>query len=191
MGDTARRVKGSRTTFRAAASEPAAPALLHFNSASGNFCSRPLTRRSVPPKGFRGCCQKKEAALLQQKREPPHRYSGRGSEHQGERPLNTDQNLPEPPHGWRGHDFWPSVSVLEAIPALYATEDTPEREKVVHLHYFVGGCDWWVVELDSAERPQLAFGYVCLGDPQMAEWGYIPLDELTEVFRSPAAHHRA
>ena len=34
----------------------------------------------------------------------------------------------------RGHDFWPAVEVLEAIPALYATEDTPEREKVVHLH---------------------------------------------------------
>ncbi len=85
----------------------------------------------------------------------------------------------------RGHDFWPAAEVLEAIPALYATEDTPEREKVVHLHYFVGGCDWWVVELDSAERPQLAFGYVCLGDPQMAEWGYIDLMELAEVFRPP------
>jgi hypothetical protein len=35
------------------------------------------------------------------------------------------------------------------------------------------------------ERPQLAFGYVCLGDPQMAEWGYIDLHELAEVFRPP------
>ena len=100
--------------------------------------------------------------------------------------MNTDQNLPEPHHDWRGHDFWPSAEVLEAIPALYATESIPERDKVVHLHYFVGGCDWWVVELDSAERPQLAFGYACLGDPQMAEWGYIDLHELAEIWRPPS-----
>jgi hypothetical protein len=91
----------------------------------------------------------------------------------------------EPHRARRGHDFWPPAEVLEAIPALYATEDVAAADKVVHLHYFVGGCDWWVVELDSIERPQLAFGYVCLGDPQMAEWGYIPLDELAEVFRPP------
>src|SRR4051812_29433810 len=90
----------------------------------------------------------------------------------------------EPHRAWRGHDFWPSADVLAAIPALDATEFVGEREKVVHLHYFVGGCDWWVVELDPGER--LAFGYVCLGDPQMAEWGYIPLDELAEVFRAPS-----
>jgi hypothetical protein len=82
--------------------------------------------------------------------------------------------MSEPHRARRGHDFWPPAEVLEAIPALYATEDVAERDKIVHLHYFVGGCDWWVVELDSIERPQLAFGYVCLGDPQMAEWGYIP-----------------
>ena len=52
--------------------------------------------------------------------------------------------------------------------------------------HFVGGCDWWVVELDSAERPQLAFGYACLGDPQMAEWGYIDLHELVEIWRPPS-----
>lgn len=37
----------------------------------------------------------------------------------------------------------------------------------------------------SIERPQLAFGYACLGDPQMAEWGYIALDELAVVYRPP------
>ena len=72
------------------------------------------------------------------------------------------------------------------IPALYATERIAEHDKVVHLHYFVGACDWWVVEVDSLERPGLAFGYACLGDPQMAEWGYIDLIELVKVFRPPA-----
>jgi Protein of unknown function (DUF2958) len=93
--------------------------------------------------------------------------------------------MSEPHRARRGHDFWPPADVLAAIPALYASEEIPAADKIVHLHYFVGGCDWWVVELDSAERPQLAFGYVCLGDPQMAEWGYIGLDELAEIYRPP------
>jgi hypothetical protein len=91
----------------------------------------------------------------------------------------------EPHRARRGHDFWPPAEVLEAIPALDATEEVAAGDKVVHLHYFVGGCDWWVVEVHSIERPQLTFGYVCLGDPQLAEWGYIDLHELAEVFRPP------
>ena len=89
----------------------------------------------------------------------------------------------EPHRQWRGHDFWPPAAVLAAIPPLYGTEKVSAVDKVVHLHYFTGACDWWVVELDPAER--LAFGYVCLGGPQMAEWGYIALDELAEIFRLP------
>jgi len=95
----------------------------------------------------------------------------------------TDQNLPEPNRDWRSHDFWPSADVLEAIPVLYDTESVGERDKIVHLHYFAGGSDWWVVELDPFDR--LALGYACLGDPQMAEWGYIPLDELAQMFLPP------
>lgn len=87
--------------------------------------------------------------------------------------------LPEPHRELRGHDFWPSTEVLQAIPPLYGTERTPERDKVVHLHYFSGRCDWWVLELDQAGR--LAFGFACLGDPAMAEWGYINLHELAEM----------
>jgi hypothetical protein len=83
----------------------------------------------------------------------------------------------------RGHDFWPPADVLAAIPTLYATERVGERDKIVHLRYFVGACDWWVVEYDPVER--LALGYVCLGDPQMSEWGYIPLVELAEIYRPP------
>jgi hypothetical protein len=57
---------------------------------------------------------------------------------------------------------------------------------VVHLHYFAGACDWWVVELNSIERPGRAFGFVCLGDPAMAEWGYIDPLELASIFRPPS-----
>jgi len=83
----------------------------------------------------------------------------------------------------RGHDFWPPADVLAAIPPLYGTEELAEADKIVHLHYFVGACDWWVVEYDPDER--LAFGCACLGDPQMAEWGYIPLEELAAIFQPP------
>ena len=74
----------------------------------------------------------------------------------------------------RGHRFYPVPA--DALPPLYATEDTDTADKTVGVHYFVGACDWWVVEHDPAEH--LAFGYVCLGDPASAEWGYIHLPEL-------------
>jgi hypothetical protein len=37
-------------------------------------------------------------------------------------------------------------------------------------------CDWWVAEYRPETRE--AFGYVSLGMPGCAEWGYIALDEL-------------
>lgn len=79
----------------------------------------------------------------------------------------------------RGHDFYPPAAASANIPALYGTEDVEAPAKVIQLHYFMGGCDWWLAELDP-ER-WLAFGYVCLGDPQMAEWGYVDLAELEMI----------
>lgn len=76
----------------------------------------------------------------------------------------------------RGHDFYPSETAWAAIPALYATEQMDDESKLIQLHYFLGACDWWVTEVDPVEAR--AFGYVCLSDPQMAEWGYIDLQEL-------------
>jgi hypothetical protein len=83
----------------------------------------------------------------------------------------------------RGHDFLPGWDALTAIPQLYATESTPLDDKVIHLHFFVGGCDWYVAELDDDEW--LAFGYVNLGDSQNAEWGYFSLVELESVVIEP------
>ncbi len=86
---------------------------------------------------------------------------------------------PETQRSQRGHDFYPDAGTLALVPKLYETETTPTRNKVIYLHYFVGGCDWWLVEYDPAEA--LGFGYVCLGDPVCAEWGLVPLDELEAV----------
>ena len=83
---------------------------------------------------------------------------------------------PEVNRARRGHDFYPAPGT---IAALYGTEGVPIRERIVAAHYFIGGCDWWVVEYDPDEA--LAFGYACLADPQCAEWGYVSLVELEGV----------
>lgn len=60
------------------------------------------------------------------------------------------------------------------------------KDKIVHLHYFVGGSDWWLVELDDEDR--IGFGYVSLAShPDGREWGYVDLDELAEVFIPPSS----
>jgi hypothetical protein len=89
----------------------------------------------------------------------------------------------------RGHAFYPSPAEIAALPRFYATEDTPCEEKMLHLHYLFyldknpgadknpdAGCDWWVAEYRPESRE--AFGYVSLGMPGCAEWGYFSLDEL-------------
>jgi hypothetical protein len=93
---------------------------------------------------------------------------------------------PERQRAQRRHPFYPpATSRTEAggraapIPALYATQGQPAAEKVLHAHYFVTGCDWWIAEYDPNTGP--AFGYACLGDPNLAEWGYVDLTELEAV----------
>lgn len=86
--------------------------------------------------------------------------------------------LPEQNRDQRGYCFYPT-----AAPRLYATENTPLAEKPVVAHYFVGACDWYVVEFDLISG--VAFGYACLGDPALAEWGYIDLPELEAVRMPP------
>jgi len=72
----------------------------------------------------------------------------------------------------------PTAKQLEAIPPLYSTEDVPLKEKTVHMHFWIGACDWWAVEHSDG----LFFGFVILnGDYEMAEWGYFSLEELSSV----------
>lgn len=73
----------------------------------------------------------------------------------------------------------PTVKQLEKIPALYSTEKIPLEEKKVYMHFFFGGCDWWVIEYSPEDR--LFYGYVCLGDSQCAEWGLFSIDDLISI----------
>ena len=73
----------------------------------------------------------------------------------------------------------PTKEQLDKIPKLYETEDIPLKDKVVYLHFFIGGCDWYVVEYDGED---LFWGYAILnGDFEMAEWGYISFEELKRI----------
>jgi hypothetical protein len=73
----------------------------------------------------------------------------------------------------------PSKGRLSQIPKLYETEHLPLEDKVVHLHFFIGGCDWYVVETDGVD---ICFGYAILNnDFQCAEWGYVSLTELKSI----------
>ena len=77
----------------------------------------------------------------------------------------------------------PSEQELRKLPGLYDTEDVPLGEKLIHMHFFLGSCDWYVAEYDGQD---LFFGYAVLnGDRQLAEWGYISLAELKALKVGP------
>ncbi len=73
----------------------------------------------------------------------------------------------------------PTPEQLAKLPRLYETEDIPLSGKPIHLHFFIGGCDWHIAEYDGED---LFFGYAILNnDIEMAEWGYISFEELKAI----------
>jgi hypothetical protein len=96
--------------------------------------------------------------------------------------MNNPQTptLTETQRKRRGHRFYPSAVEARKIPAFDGPINwASRRDQTIHVHYFVGGCDWWVTNYDPATG--MAFGYACLGDPDNAEWGDFYLPELEEV----------
>lgn len=73
----------------------------------------------------------------------------------------------------------PSGGRLRNLPQLYETESIPLKDKVIHLHFFIAGCDWFIAEYDGKD---LFWGYAILNnDSQNAEWGYVSFEELKSV----------
>lgn len=69
------------------------------------------------------------------------------------------------------------------MPATYGQDGLGDAA-IVHLHYFVGGCDWWITEKDigapgEGMEQRQAFGLVDLGYGQ--ELGYISIMELVST----------
>ena len=74
----------------------------------------------------------------------------------------------------------PTTEELSKIPGLYSSEHIPLKEKVIYMHFFIGGCDWYAAEYDPQDK--LFFGFAILNDDlEMAEWGYFSLDELSDI----------
>ncbi len=75
----------------------------------------------------------------------------------------------------------PTKKQLSRIPKLYETDNIPLKDKIIHLHFFIGGCDWFIAEYDH-EGEDLFFGFTILNnDLDMAEWGYLSFSELQSI----------
>lgn len=73
----------------------------------------------------------------------------------------------------------PSDTELAKLPALYKTEKTQAKNKIIHLHFMFGDSDWYAAEFDGYDR---FFGFAVLnGDLEFAEWGYFSLAELETI----------
>ncbi len=73
----------------------------------------------------------------------------------------------------------PTSEKLSSIPKLYETEYVPLKDKTIHAHFFIGGCDWFICEFDGAD---IFFGFAILNqDLEMAEWGYVSFEELKSI----------
>jgi hypothetical protein len=73
----------------------------------------------------------------------------------------------------------PSKERLAKIPKLYETENTSLKDKLIYLHFFIGGCDWYIAEYDGED---LFWGFAILNsDFQNSEWGYISFRELKGI----------
>jgi hypothetical protein len=88
----------------------------------------------------------------------------------------------------RGHRFLPPPEVLSQIPGARETESTAAEDKTIWLHYFSAASDHYLAELWQEPERQgepdrwMGFGYARFAAfPDLAEWGYIDLDELEQV----------
>ena len=73
----------------------------------------------------------------------------------------------------------PSKERLAKIPKLYETEHISLKDKLIHLHFFIGGSDWYIAEYDGED---IFFGFAILNnDFQNAEWGYCSFSELKSI----------
>lgn len=67
---------------------------------------------------------------------------------------------------------------INTMPVTYEQSELGE-DAVIHLHYFMGGADWWITEKDMEGGTQQAFGLADLGHGP--ELGYISIDELVSI----------
>ncbi len=69
--------------------------------------------------------------------------------------------------------------LLETMPKTYE-QDGLGDQAIAHLHYFMGGMDWFITERDMDEEQLQAFGLCDLG-MGFPEIGYVSIPEITTM----------
>lgn len=105
------------------------------------------------------------------------------------RPFLSDSQLEILGDSCRGEEseFFKTLLVklaeqIDNMPKTYE-QDGKGDQAIVHLHYFLGGMDWYITEKDKGDgsddtRQIQAFGLADLG--YGGELGYISIEELVE-----------
>ena len=69
---------------------------------------------------------------------------------------------------------------LSRLPRIYETDEVSGLDKLIQMHFFIGGSDWYAAEYCPRERN--FFGYAILNnDLECSEWGYFNLDEMRAI----------
>jgi hypothetical protein len=71
--------------------------------------------------------------------------------------------------------------LIKQIPTLAETDELGIEESFAYAKFFnpMGNHQWFITAYDPEQN--LAFGYVNLNDPQMAELGYISIQEIENI----------
>lgn len=70
------------------------------------------------------------------------------------------------------------TDIIETMPKTYETDG--QADPMVNLHYFVGGCDWYITEGDCEVEQLQAFGKADLGCG-FPELGYISIVDILQA----------
>jgi hypothetical protein len=73
------------------------------------------------------------------------------------------------------------ANIIESMPVTYEQDGLGDNA-IIHLHYFLNGCDWYITEKDMDGGVLQAYGFAILnGDLHNAEMGYISIAELMRL----------
>jgi hypothetical protein len=73
----------------------------------------------------------------------------------------------------------PNRNELQALPRLYSSEDIPDEDKLIHMHFFLPGYDWYAVTFNGRDS---FMGFIVMGgNTANAAWSYFSLAELRRI----------
>lgn len=73
----------------------------------------------------------------------------------------------------------PTESELAKMGKTLETGDVPLEDRVIHMHFFCGGHDWYLAEYDPSHRTFFGL-FVPDEDYRNARWDHFSLDELEQ-----------